>query len=99
MWKRNRIGNLHAVSAAASPHRARKISKPVGGKQRRALEWRDKKGAGQVRLMVLDSVKFRRNRFRVTIERCCQRLWHSCELRKDLGTPARKRRHAQRITQ
>src|ERR1700730_14370785 len=97
MRKRNRIRNLHAVSASASPHRARKIAKPVGGKQRRAFERRNKESARQMRLMMLDAVKLRRNRFRAAVERLSQRFSYTGEFRKNLCPSARKRWHAQRV--
>ena len=56
---RKRVGarDVHAMSRAGSPHRAGEIAQPVRGKQRRALERRNKKRAGQMRLMVFHAMK------------------------------------------
>src|SRR6202048_5630933 len=50
-----------------------------------------------MRLMVLDSVKPRRNRFRAAVERPRQRFSYTGEFRKNLRPSARKRWHAQRV--
>ena len=63
------ISGIDAVSGAAAPHRTRKISQPVRGQQCRSLERRNKKRTGQMRLMMLDTMNLRPNRFRAAIER------------------------------
>src|SRR5258708_3078596 len=60
--------NAQAAAAAGSPHRAREIAEPVGGKQRGAFERRNEKAAREMRLVMLDAMKFCRNLFGIGIK-------------------------------
>src|SRR5580704_2752940 len=55
----DRAVDLHARTGAATPHRAREIAKPIRGQQCRLLKWGDEKGAGEMRLVMLDAMKLR----------------------------------------
>ena len=63
MREGDRAVNLHAIAVAGAPHGAGEIAQPVGGKQRGLLKGRNKKRAGQVRLVMLDAMKLAREFF------------------------------------
>ena len=49
--------DVHAISAARSPHGTREITEAVGGKQRGMFKRRDEVSAGEVSLVVLNAMK------------------------------------------
>ena len=95
--KYNHAVNFHAVAGARSPHRAREIAKPVGGKQSGALEWRNEEATCQMRLMVFDTVKLCANFLWIGIKRRRQRFRNPREFRQHFDAFPRERWHAQRI--
>ena len=73
----NRAGDIHPIAPARSPHGAGEIAQPVRREKRGLLEWRDKKCAGQMGLVVLDAMISRANLLRRDVE----------GLRQGLGNP------------
>src|SRR6267378_6049148 len=54
MRKGHRAVDPHLIASSGAPHGARKIAKPVGGKQGGSFERRNEKAARQMRLVMLD---------------------------------------------
>ena len=65
---------------AGSPHGAGEIAQAVGGEQRGLFERRNEKRAGQMRLVMLDAMKFGANLFGRDVERLRQRFGNAHEL-------------------
>ena len=76
-----------------------KSPRPSAESKRGAFERRNKKTAGQVRLVMFDAMKFRFDFLRVDIERGRQSFGNAGERDQDLGALPREGRHAQGIKQ
>ena len=83
------------LPSAGAPHGAGEIAEAVRGKQRGLFERRNEKRAGQMRLVVLDAVKFRGKFCGIDIERRGERFRNSHELGHHLGALASETRHPQ----
>src|SRR5579863_931425 len=97
MRERDRSVNIHPPIEARAPHRTGKIAQPIGRKQRRFLEWRTKKCAGQMRHVMFDSMELCRQACRIRIKRRGQCFTDAGKFRQHLDSFSRKRRHAQRV--
>src|SRR5690348_15610057 len=97
MGKGNRGIDFHPIAHSDAPHGAGKITQAICGKQGGAFEWRAVEAARQMRLMMLDAMKFGVDFFRVRVECLCQRLRNALKLDQHFGTFTRKRWHAQRV--
>ena len=95
----NRAVDVHAIAVADAPHGAGKIAESVGGEKRGAFEGGNKKTAGQVRLVMLDAMKFRFEFARVDVERGGQSFGNAGERGQDFGALPCERGHAQGIKQ
>ena len=85
--------DVHAIALARSPHGAGEIAQAVRGEQRRLFERRNKKRARQMRLVMLDAMKFSANFFRRNIKGLRQRLGNAHKSGQDFGAFAGKTRH------
>src|ERR1700676_1676859 len=63
MGKGNRSRDAHAISLSGSPHGAGEISQAIRGQQSSLIEWRNKKRACQMRLVMLDAMELCSNLF------------------------------------
>src|SRR5579863_2557229 len=99
MGERNSPRSSNLRTLAHAPHCAGEVAEAVGGKHRRALEWRDKESAGQMGAMMFDAMKLRANRLRVQVQRGSQFLLDSSKTSSNLGAFHCETRHAQRKAQ
>ena len=97
MRKSDGARDIHVIALARTPHRAREITQPIGGEQRGLVEWRNKKRAREVGLMMFDAIESRMNLIRRDVERLSESLWNSHESCKHFCSLAGKTRHFQRV--
>src|SRR6266436_10319204 len=97
MRKRYHAVNVHAAAGAGAPHRAREIAESVSGKQRGPFERRNEKAAREVRLVMLDAMKFSRDLFGVGIKGRSQGLRNTREFREHFDAFPRKIGHPQSV--
>src|ERR1700722_626811 len=97
MRKRDRAVDIHAAALSNPPHSAGEIAQAIGGQKGGGLEWRNKKTAGQVSLVMLDAMKFSFYFLWVGVEGRSERLGNAGKRGENFGTLTREGRHAQGI--
>src|ERR1700736_3627057 len=97
MRERDRTGNFHAVSLPGSPHGAGEIAKPICGKQSGVFEGRNEKRAGQVCLMVFDTMELRSYLIWRYIKGLRDGFWNAHKASHHFGSLTGKARHLQGI--
>src|SRR5580700_6233934 len=89
--------DLHAIARARAPHGAGEIAEAIRGKQRGIFKGRDEKAAGEVRLMVLDAMKFGGEFCGIEIAGGGQSLGNAGEFHEDFGALPSEAGHAQGV--
>src|SRR5690242_7297800 len=91
--------NAHAAASARAPHCSGKIAEAVRREESRTIEGRHKKGAGQMRAMMLHAMESRANPPAIRFESFGKRFRNGSKRGPRFGALSRKTRHANGVKQ